>query len=287
MSTGNIIQTGQPSRTALTVAVLRAAHQLLDDPLVLIDPVALRILGAEREAELRADPFGQNEPILRFLRAALVVRSMFAEEELARAMANGVRQYVVLGAGLDTFAYRNPHAEESLSIFEVDHPSTQAWKRQLLAEAGIALPGNLTFAPVDFEQATLADGLAAAGFQMDQPACFSWLGVTMYLTDEAIFETLRFVANLPRGSSITFDFIADLSVSNPLRRAVTETLMAIAAGYGEPWLSTFVPEELRERVRSLGFSEVETLDAEALNRQYLYRRKDGLRTVGQLLRARV
>lgn len=287
MSTGNIIQTGQPSRTALSVATLRAAHQLLDDPLVLHDPIALRILGAERETQLRADPFGQNEPILRFLRAALVVRSKYAEEELARAMAGGVRQYVVLGAGLDTFAYRNPHGDAALSVYEVDHPSTQAWKRRQLAEAGIVLPGNLTFAPVDFEQATLAEGLAEAGFRMDQPACFSWLGVTMYLTGEAIFETLRFVAGLPRGSSITFDFIADLSVANPLRRAVTETLMEWAASYGEPWLSAFIPDELRERVLSLGFSEVETLDAEALNRQYLYRRKDGLRTVGQLLRARV
>jgi methyltransferase (TIGR00027 family) len=287
VTSGNIIQTGQPSRTALTVATLRAAHQLLDEPVVLDDPLALRILGAQREAELRADPFGQNEPVLRFLRAARVVRSLSAEEELARAMEGGVRQYVVLGAGLDTFAYRNPHGPDALRVFEVDHPSTQAWKRQMLAEAGIALPGNLTFAPVDFEQATLADGLAAAGFRMDQPACFSWLGVTMYLTDEAIFETLRFVAGLPRGSSITFDFIADLSIANPLRRAVTEMLMALAAGYGEPWLSAFVPEELRERVLSLGFSQVETFDADALNRQYLDRRKDGLRTLGQLLRARV
>jgi len=126
----NIVQSGEPSRTAWRVAMLRAAHQLLDEPIVLEDPMALQILGSEAERELREDPFLYNDPMARGLRAALVVRSRFAEDELARAVAAGVRQYVVLGAGLDTFAYRNPHAVAGLRVFEVDHPSTQQWKRQ-------------------------------------------------------------------------------------------------------------------------------------------------------------
>jgi methyltransferase (TIGR00027 family) len=282
----NIIRTGRPSATALSVAVLRAAHQLLDEPLLLDDPLALLIIGQQAATQLREDPYAYNDPIRRFLRAALVVRSTFAEEELDRAVAAGVRQYVVLGAGLDTFAYRNPHSAQGFKVFEVDHPSTQAWKRGMLANAGIGLPDNLTFAPVDFEAGTLADGLVAAGFRLEQPACISWLGVTMYLSDEAIFDTLRFVAGLPRGSSICFDFIADATAANPLRLAVTHMLSQAAAAKGEPWIADFVPAALRERVLALGFAEVDTFDADQLNRQYLYRRKDGLRTLGQLLRAR-
>src|SRR5579862_7238240 len=128
----NIVRSGEPSRTALRVAILRAAHQLLDDPIVLEDPVALPILGTKAEMELRDDPFQHNDPMSRGLRAALVIRSRVAEEELVRSVATGVRQYVVLGAGLDTFAYRNPHRASGLQVFEVDHPSTQQWKRRLL-----------------------------------------------------------------------------------------------------------------------------------------------------------
>jgi methyltransferase (TIGR00027 family) len=202
----NIIRTGEPSRTALRVAMQRAAHQLLDEPIVLEDPIALPILGAETEAAMREDPYQYNEPMMRGLRASLVVRSRVAEDELARAVEQGIRQYVVLGAGLDTFAYRNPHKATGLRVFEVDHPSTQQWKRRCLSDAGISVPDNLVFAPVDFEHATLAQGLAEAGFHSEQPTCFSWLGVTMYLTEAAIMGTLGFVASLPQGSSICFDY---------------------------------------------------------------------------------
>ena len=160
---GTLLTTGTPSGTALRVAAVRAAHRLLDDPVVFDDPLALSILGPEAEAAMRADPYRFNDPISRGLRASLIVRSRVAEDELARAVAAGVRQYVVLGAGLDTFAYRNPF--EDLRVFEIDHPATQAWKRECLDKAGIAIPDSLTFAPVDFEEGvTLAEGLAAAGF---------------------------------------------------------------------------------------------------------------------------
>lgn len=283
----NIVRAGEPSRTALRVAALRAAHQLLDEPIVLDDPVALRILGAKAEAEMREDPFQHNDPISRGMRAGLVVRSRFAEEEVARAVTAGVRQYVVLGAGLDTFAYRNPHAEATLRVFEVDHPATQQWKRQSLADAGIALPGNLTFAPADFEHGTLAQVLAEAGFRTDHPACFSWLGVTMYLTEAAIMEALGFVASLPKGSSIAFDFMAPSSMLNPIERVIVEFVGRQLAASGEPWISAFAPAVLRAQVLALGFSEVETYEPDDLNCRYLHRRKDGLRTGSRLLYARV
>ena len=274
------------SRTALRVATLRAAHQLLDEPIVLEDPFALRILGPRAEAELRDDPFQYNDPISRGLRATVVVRSVFAEEELARAVKKGVRQYVVLGAGLDTFAWRNPYGA-GLRVFEVDHPSTQQWKMQMLDEAGMSLPANLTFAPVDFEHDLLPQGLREAGFRTDQPACFSWLGVTMYLREAVITDVLGFVANMPANSSIVLDFRVPPSLQSPIERAISEVMGERVAALGEPWLSAFEPVVLRVRVSSLGFKDVSTHEPEELNRRYLYRRKDGLRTGGRLLCARV
>jgi methyltransferase (TIGR00027 family) len=280
----NIVRTGTPSGTALRVATVRAAHRLLDDPIVFDDPLALTILGPGAEAAMRADPFRYNDQISRGLRASLVVRSRVAEDELARAVADGVRQYVVLGAGLDTFAYRNPFPR--LRVFEIDHPSTQAWKRGCLDQAGIAVPASLTFAPVDFEEGgTLAEGLAAAGFDRAAPACFSWLGVTMYLREEAVFDTLSWIAGSAPGSSVTFDFRVPLDQLNPVERTVTETIMQRVAEAGEPWISAFDPETLRDRLVEIGFARAEALLPEALNRRYLFQRKDGLSTRGRIMTA--
>src|SRR5688572_14393982 len=154
------LQPGEPSRTARGAALQRAAHQLLETPTVFEDPLALRIFGAEGVAWLGRNLDRYRTPGSRSMRAFLVMRSRFAEDELARAVERGVTQYVVLGAGLDTFAYRNPH--RGLRVFEVDHPSTQVWKRDRLREQSIAIPRSATFAPVDFEKETLAYGLRAA-----------------------------------------------------------------------------------------------------------------------------
>jgi methyltransferase (TIGR00027 family) len=281
----DLLPNQRPSRTALWVARLRAVHQLLDEPLLLADPFALPILGRETAAELRADPFTLNDPLSRTTRATVVLRSKFAEEEVARAVAAGVTQYVVLGAGLDTFALRNPH--EGLRVFEVDHPATQGWKRRLLAEAGLAPPQSLAFASADFERQTLAQGLAEAGFRADLPAFVSWLGVAVYLTEDAVMETLRFVAALPRGSGIAFDYRPPAETLDPIARATAEVMQANAAAMGEPWRSAFEPAALREKLRALGFSQAETFEPEALNRRYLSRRKDGLSTFVRLARARL
>src|ERR1700761_3259360 len=165
------MQKGRASRTALGVAARRAAHQLLDNPLVLNDPVAIPILGKN----FQLDRDKHQHPIARAFRAFMVGRSRYAEDNLAEAATDGVKQYVLLGAGLDTFAYRNPFPE--LRVFEVDFPATQQWKRDLLHEAAIAEPANLTFTPLDFEHHTLREGLTEAGFDFRQPAFFAWLGV--------------------------------------------------------------------------------------------------------------
>src|SRR6266403_470123 len=222
------MQPGQPSRTALGAAGLRAAHQVLDGAAIFVDPLALRILGADaddlvREAEAEADPFRQR------LRWFIAIRSRIAEDALAAAIKRGVRQLVVLGAGLDTYAYRAPHSQD-LRVFEVDHPTTQAWKRVRLAEADILLPAFLTFVPVDFERETLADGLAAAGFDSAQQTFFTWLGVVPYLTDDAIFSTLGFIAGLAGGAHVVFDYVnPSAAVTEPARRAAHEALAARVA----------------------------------------------------------
>ncbi|MVA56846.1 class I SAM-dependent methyltransferase [Agrobacterium vitis] len=274
----NIIDSGQPSPSALTTASLRAAHELLDEPIVLTDPIALKILGPETEAALRQDPFRMNDPISRSSRAFLIGRSRFAEDELAHAVAQGICQYVILGAGLDTFAYRNPHAEIGVRVFELDHASTQQWKRECLEKAGIALPDSVSFVPVDFEHDTLAERLAEAGFHADQPACFCWMGVTVYLTRQAIIDTLSFVASQPAGSSITFDYRVPASHLGSIERFVVDIVEKEFTDAGEPWLSSFEPEQLQQQLKELGFSHVEDPGPEAINLRYFSRRKDGLQT---------
>jgi len=279
----NVINDGEPSRTALRVATLRGAHQLLDEEALLDDPVALPILGPQLEAEVRADPYQYNDTFLRALRASVVLRSRIVEDTLARGYESGIRQYVVLGAGLDTFAYRNPLA--GLRVFEVDHPSTQNWKQRSLAAAGIPLPDTLTFVATDFERGTLLTELAAAGFDATRPAVFSWLGVTMYLTEAAVMETLALIAKLPRESSVTFDYRLRRDLMNPFEQAVAPIVEQHVAALGEPWVSAFDPAALCDSIRALGFRRAEAHDPEELNRRYLYRRKDGLRANLRLVQA--
>ena len=276
----NAVRQGVPSRSALAVASLRAVHQLLDEPLVLRDQIALPLLGSSAEAALRGDPFVLNDPLSRGLRGALVARGRFAEDELSRCVAAGVRQYVVLGAGLDTFACRNPYRNEVLRVFEVDHPGTQRWKQQLLAEADIGVAPSLSFVAVDFERDDLADALERSGFRVDQPACIGWMGVTMYLTPDAVLRTLRAVAGFAAGSCLCFDYRVPATMLNPIERAVSDVLEQQVAAVGEPWLSSFDPVQLQSQLLELGFSSAESPTADELNLRYFARRKDGLCTGG-------
>src|ERR1700674_2198985 len=196
------MQAGEPSHTARGAAAYRAIHQTLEGGAIFSDPFASKILDDETRARLDETA---ADPSLRPMRLFIAARSRFSEDTLAACVARGVRQIVVLGAGLDTFALRNPYAGQGVRVFEVDYPATQAWKRQSLAQAGLAIPSSLTFAPVDFERQSLAEGLTAAGFQADRPAFFQWLGVAPYLTREAVSLTLDFIAAVPE-SEVVFDY---------------------------------------------------------------------------------
>jgi methyltransferase (TIGR00027 family) len=278
------MQEGKFSRTAQRVAIRRAAHQLLDEPKVLDDPLALRIIGSEAAAALRSDP-KEHHAFSRAFRAFMAARSRFAEDELTRAVESGVpqqrvTQYVILGAGLDTFAYRNPHP--GLRVFEIDHPATQAWKREQLQEAGIPIPPSLTFVPVDFEHQTLADALASSGLNTSAPAFFSWLGVTPYLTREACMTTLRVIAKMPEGSGVVFDFAIDPALLNAGQRQALDALSKRVAAAGEPFQLFFDPAKLQHELKTLGFHRTEFLQSAQINARYFQDRADGLCVRGSL-----
>lgn len=273
----------KPSHTAFRVALRRASHQLLDSPLVFADPFALPILGPEQEAALRADPCQfERSKLAPYLRALLAVRSRVAEETLAQCVAAGVRQYVILGAGLDTFAFRNSYPLSVLRVFEVDHPATQAWKREQLEQAGIPLPGNLTFVPVDFEEQGLSQELLRAGLDSEAGAFFSWLGVMPYLQPEAARATLRSIAGLSgRIGGVIFDYAIPGSALGLMQRVLFKLMAARVKAAGEPWLTFFYPSDLAQELSSMGFRHLEDMTGDLLNQRYLADRADGLR-VGSL-----
>jgi methyltransferase (TIGR00027 family) len=258
------MQFGEPSRTAWAAAFHRAAHQVLEQGRIFADPLALRILGEDADAIARQ---AEERATGRRMRIFIAVRTRFAEDALAAAVERGVRQLVVLGAGLDTYAYRGA-LRDRLRIFEVDHPATQAWKRQRLADAAIPLPVWLTFAPIDFERETLTEGLAAAGFDPAQQTFFTWLGVVPYLSEEAVWSDLGFIASLPDGAHVVFDYADPPDSLSPQMRASHDRRAARVAELGESLKSSFDPDQLRARLTGLGFSEVEDLGPPQIASRY-------------------
>jgi len=283
------MEASQPSRTAQGAAMYRAAHQLLDCPPVFADPLALTVVGSEAEAELRSGSEWRAASSTG-LRAFIAARSRLAEDTLADALARGVGQYVLLGAGLDTFAYRASAQHPALKVFEIDHPATQAWKRQRLAEVRILAGTNVIYVPVNFESDTLLEGLKRAAFDFSQPAVFAWLGVTPYLSPETVMDTLRSIAHtMQPGSEIVFDYAQPQGNMTEDQRANFAAMAERVASLGEPFRSSFEPGPLARDVAGVGFSAVEDFDVEMLNARYFADREDGLKLRGRahLMRARV
>ena len=245
----------EPSRTALIIARQRAAHQLLDHGSILDDPFAMKIL---REDEKDVLQFANQHPLASIGRLFTTARSRIAEDALSRAVEGGIRQIVILGAGLDTFALRSPHCGRQIRIYEVDHPATQAWKRQRLAEAQLALPPWLTLVPVDFERDDLGETLVGAGFQQNSPAFFTWLGVVPYLTQEAIGSTLDYISSI-QNSEVVFDYMEPPEASSEeirqLEAARTEQLKKM----DERSVSRFEPAGIAAILRSHGFCAIEDI----------------------------
>jgi methyltransferase (TIGR00027 family) len=264
-----------PSRTAIGMAIQRAAHQTLDRPPVFVDPVASRIIGPRGRAVLE-EGRGRRSPFARVLRAVVAVRSRIAEDELHDAVRAGVRQYVILGAGLDTFGLRN--RDPGLHVFEVDHPNTQTWKRRRLQDENLTVPSTLHFAAVDFTRHDLEAELRRAGLRLDLPVFFSWLGVVPYLEPPAIQATLATTARLSGATGgIVFDFIAPPQRWQLLFRLILWRRGRRVASLGEPFRAPLHPADARLWLAAAGFEHVVVHDPRALNARYLDGRDDGLR----------
>jgi methyltransferase (TIGR00027 family) len=268
------MQAGRPSQTALGAAAHRAVHQTLEGGVIFVDRFAVDILDNETRARL---PGMADDPSHRPMRHFIAARSRFSEDTLAACVARGVRQAVILGAGLDTFSLRNPHADHGVQVFEVDYPATQAWKRERIAQAGLQARASLTYAPVDFERQGLSEGLAAAGFRSDRPAYFQWLGVVPYLTREAIVATLDFVADMP-ASEVVFDYAEPFANFSPEVRANLTAIAARAASLGEPWLSLFDPAEMATLLQARRFSHTEDFSRADIADRYYGDLKQGIVT---------
>ena len=280
------MQAGKPSGTAYRVALRRAAHQVFDSPVIFRDPLALRILGLDadgrplkREGESRAavDLRAPSRPSSAGLRAFLVARSRFAEDTLAAAVASGgVTQYVLLGAGLDTFPYRNPHA--GLRVFEVDHPDTQAWKLSLLSRTRIDVPETVAHVAVDFQHDSLAEKLASAGLVPAEKTVFAWLGVVPYLTDAGFTATMDFLSGCAPGSELIFDYGLPRESLPFLERLAFDSMAARVAAAGEPFQLFFAPDEIHARLRGMDWEVIDDMGSSELNARYFTEGK--LRAIG-------
>ncbi len=261
------------SNTAVGVATLRAAHQLLDgEPRVLDDPIVVRLLGADAANDIRDRAEKFDLPGVAGLRTHVLLRSRYAEERLRLAVECGVTQFVALGAGLDTFAYRQPEWARDLRLYEVDHPASQGAKRRRLREAGIAVPDNVTFVSVDFEHETLRDRLDASGFDFTSPAFVSCLGVLVYLTMDAVADLFRFIASLPASSEFVFTFGGHRRPSASGEPSLTD----VVARVGEPFRTPLDIGDVRELCASAGLAApIVPTDAEVAS--YLGDRRDRLR----------
>jgi methyltransferase (TIGR00027 family) len=296
------MEEGQRSLTAIGSAMMRAAHLLIDDdPKILRDELAVGLCGFESERALRAALEAHRAEVaqrftpdfarfeLRSLRAIMAVRNRYAEDELKTALQHGVTQYVLLGAGLDSFAYRRQDLSDVLRVFEVDHPATQQWKRARLHELNVTLPDNLTFVPIDFEKQTLRETLCAGGYRTEEPAFFSWLGVTQYLTQEATLGTLQEIVLLAPGSEIVFEYSVPEEQLDGAERQYLAWRKERNQKRGEPWVGFFDPTQLVTHMRRLGFTEVMELSPAEINARYFANRADGLQTpqAHHLMKARV
>jgi methyltransferase (TIGR00027 family) len=261
---------GSACRTALATAYLRAAHQLLDaPPRVLEDPVAVRLLGKDASQNIFEAVKRYRSPETSALRSHVVLRSRFAEDRLAAAVhQRGVSQYVILGAGFDTFAFRQPDWAKSLKVFEIDHRDTQLVKRSFLTRADLDLPANARFAQIDFEQESLLKGLCRHHVSLEEPTFFSWLGVTVYLKEAAIDAALKSMATYPPGSEVVLTFKQPIVKPAGQGAEAAQKLAENVASMGEPFISFFEPKAIEAKLTGAGFSKVEFLDLQAAGKRY-------------------
>ena len=271
------MEAGKYSHMAEQTALFRAAHQVLDhDPKILLDPLALTLLGKETETRINAQREFYTKPHIVKARTFTIMRSRFTEDELSAAIDRGVTQYVILGAGLDTSPYCAGHPSQKIDTYEVDHPDTQRWKLDRLEEAQIPLRENLRHVAIDFERQSLIEGLAKSEFDFGQATFFSWLGVTYYLRPESVRSMFRQIATSAPSSQLIFDFVVDDSELDEVGRQDVAKISIYAEKQKEPWLSRYSPEQLQDILRQDGFNEIFYFSHERATARYLKDRSDSL-----------
>lgn len=264
-----------PENTAVRVALWRALHVAADaPPHVFEDAVGLQLVAPDAGWQERPDMSAFTKPF----RASILARARYVEDLVFEQMERGAGQYVILGAGLDTFAQRRPQLGSRLRVFEIDQPGPQAWKRQRLLELGFGIPDFLRLVPVDFEAGDAwLERLAAAGFDAAKPAVFASTGVSMYLTRAAILATLREIAALAPGTTLVMSFMLPIEMVDPEVRIGVERAAEGARASGTPFISFFTPDAMMALAREAGFREVRHVSAETLAERYFTGRSDGLR----------
>jgi methyltransferase (TIGR00027 family) len=280
---------GEPSQTALSAAAARAAHLEVDgSPKIFTDSLAAALLLDRAEELLAYHRRHGGHPVLSGTRTQVVTRARFTEDRLAESVQRGTEQYVILGAGLDSFAYRSTLANQ-VQVFEVDHPATQAWKRWALSRAGLAPLSTATFVPVDLTCDSLVDHLLEQGFDPARPALVSWLGVTMYLTRAAIEHTLDVVAGFAPGTEIVADYMLPTGLRDAAGDTYVELVAPASAQRGEPWLTFLAPDEMSSLLTSRGLQSVAQVHQRDAIGPALWHRTDGLRpaTLSVLAHAKV
>ena len=275
------MESDRPSESAHIVAVLRAAHLFIDDePKIFTDQFALIFIGSEYESIFEESKEFFQTPQAKIVRSLTLCRSRYTEDLLSESIQRGVRQYVILGAGLDSFAFRQTEKTKKVQIFEIDHPASQKWKQKRLEDAKIPIPKNLFFVPIDFEHQSLAEGMSKSGYDGSVPSFFSWLGVTQFISKEAVFATLNWVAtSATAGSEIVFQYCLPDSMLNEEEQKQRAFARQKGEDIGEPWKSTFEPDFLISRLKKIGFDHVENIDklkAESYLQRYFLDRTDGL-----------
>ncbi len=266
-----------PDHTAVRVALWRAMHVMIDPPPhALVDEVGLKLAAPEEGWQKRPD---MDPAFTRTFRAHVVARARFIEDAVAEQAGRGVAQYVVLGAGLDTFAQRRPEVASRMRVFEIDQPETQAWKRRRLVELGFGVPEWLRFVPVDFERGgQWLEQLAAAGFDASKPAVIASTGVSMYISKDATAATLRQVAGLGAGTTLLMTFQLTMDLIEPQDRLGRELSEKGARASGTPFISFFTPQEMLDRAREAGFKDARHVSGPSLSERYFGGRPDGLRS---------
>ena len=265
------------SLTARTAAAARAAHLIVDEPpLIFADPLAERLLGGEAEELLSYHRLHGSHVVLAGARAQVTCRSRYAEDHLASAVADGIRQYVILGAGLDSFAYRSPVADQ-VAIFEVDMLATLDDKRARLSAAQLEVPDNVVFVAVDFESGSLSADLANNGLDLSEPAFVSWLGVTMYLSRDALGATFKELSRLGSGTQVVADYMLPAELRDEAGETYVELVAPSSAERGEPWLSFLSPVQMSELLASHGFATLRQVAQRDVGDTQMWHRSDALR----------